>query len=174
MKSLPVILIIAAMTFVIAGVFTSPHRSEAAADTDLAWKTFDEGSLLALQQKKKLLVDVYTNWCSWCTKMDKEVYPHEKVKNALTSHFVVVKLDAESDKKLNYQGSMMSEREFARVVGVTGYPTTLFFDENMKPITLLPGYVKAESFANILSFIGEGHYKQTTYKEYLDKLAAPR
>ncbi|MBI3004382.1 MAG: thioredoxin fold domain-containing protein [Ignavibacteriales bacterium] len=170
MKALPVATILVSVFVVAFGVLTSTGPSEAAGGTDIAWKSFDEGSLLATQQKKKLLVDVYTDWCSWCTKMDKEVYPDVKVKKVLDSHFVVVKLDAESDKKLTYQGSPMSEREFARVVGVNGYPTTLFFDEELKPITLLPGYVKAESFSTILTFVGENHYKSTSYKDYLRKL----
>jgi thioredoxin-related protein len=148
--------------------------SESSSEGRLHWVRFDEGSSTALQQKKKLLVDVYTNWCTWCKKMDKEVYADERVIRSISSNFVVVKLNAESDKKLNYQGSNMSEMDFARSVGVTGYPTTLFFDENLKPITSLPGYVTAETFVDILNYIGQNHYKTTSYQEYLKTLKQPR
>jgi thioredoxin-related protein len=146
--------------------------SPEAAESELSWKSFDEGANLAVQQKKKMLVDIYTDWCGWCKKMDKEVYPDAKVKSVLESKFVVVKLNAESDNKIRYQGSSMSQREFARAVGVTGYPATLFFDENLKPITLLPGYVKADNFAQILAFIGENHYKNKSYQNYLNSLSS--
>ena len=170
MKTLTVALIIVALSLVLTGVLTSTDWPDVKNGSGLEWKSFDEGSLLAVQQKKKLLVDVYTDWCSWCTKMDKDVYPNGNVRRFLESRFVVVKLDAESNKKLSYQGSTMSEREFARVVGVTGYPTTLFFDEDMKPITFLPGYLKAETFVNILTFVGENHYKNSSYNDYLKTL----
>lgn len=155
-------------------LLTSMDSSEPVLASESSWKSFDEGSILAAQQKKKLLVDVYTDWCSWCTKMDKEVYPNKQVAKVLQSHFVAVKLDAESNKKLKYQGSTMSEREFASLVGVTGYPTTLFFDENMKPISSLPGYLNVETFVNILTFVGENHYKNTSYNDYLKTLHKPR
>ncbi len=151
---------------------TVEDSSEAAAESELSWKSFDEGASLAVQQKKKMLVDIYTDWCGWCKKMDKEVYPDAKVKSVLESKFVVVKLNAESDNKIRYQGSSMSQREFARTVGVTGYPATLFFDENLKPITLLPGYVKADNFAQIVAYIGENHYKNKSYQDYLNSLSS--
>jgi thioredoxin-related protein len=67
---------------------------------------------------------------------------------------------------------LISQREFARAVGVTGYPATLFFDENLKAITLLPGYVKADNFAQILAFISENHYKNKSYQDYLNSLSS--
>ena len=152
--------------------FTAGYSAETASDSGLSWKSFDEGSTLAVQQKKKLLIDVYTDWCVWCKKMDAEVYPDAKVRSVLASKFVVVKLDAESDRTLRYNGTAMTQREFARAVGVTGYPATVFFDETLKPITLLPGYVKAEDFSQILNYIGENHYKNKSYQDYLKSLAS--
>jgi len=151
---------------------TVGDSSEGAAESGLIWKSFDEGSTLAVQEKKKMLVDIYTDWCGWCKKMDKEVYPDAKVKSVLESKFVVVKLNAESEDKIRYQGSSMSQREFARAVGVTGYPATLFFDENLKAITLLPGYVKADEFSQILAYIADNHYKNKSYQDYLNSLSS--
>lgn len=151
---------------------TVGDSSEVAPESELSWKSFDEGASLAVQQKKKMLVDIYTDWCGWCKKMDKEVYPDANVKSVLESKFVIVKLNAESENKLHYRDSSMTHREFARVVGVTGYPATLFFDENLKPITLLPAYVKAEKFAQILAYIGESHYKNKSYQDYLNSLSS--
>jgi len=174
MKTLPLIVILLSASVVLAGVLTSTKDPENLSSVGVSWKSFDEGVILAGQQKKKLLIDVYTNWCSWCKKMDKEVYPSEKVRAALVTHFIAVKLDAESNKKLSYRGSSVSEQEFARLLGVNGYPTTLFFDEEMKPITMLPGYVNAESFADILTYVGQDHYRNIPYKDYLNTLKRPQ
>ncbi|MBI3788327.1 MAG: DUF255 domain-containing protein [Ignavibacteriales bacterium] len=136
---------------------------------ELSWKTFDEGIALSKSQNKKMLIDVYTDWCSWCKKMDKEVYTDANVKKILSAKFVLVKLNAESHKQLTYNGEKLSETEFASAIGATGYPTTVFFKSDGQPITLLPGYVDGNRFATILTFIGDDHYKTTTFEQYLAK-----
>ncbi len=140
-----------------------------ASDTGLSWKSFDEGIALAKSQNKKMLIDVYTDWCVWCKKMDKEVYTDAKVKEILNAKFVVVKLDAESEKQLTFSGNKMSQIEFSQAMGVTGYPATLFFTSDGQPITLLPGYVEGNRFATILTYIGDDHYKTTKFQDYVAK-----
>jgi thioredoxin-related protein len=141
--------------------------------SSLSWKSFDEGILLAGQTNKKILVDVYTDWCSWCKKMDSDVYTDKEVIGALNASFVLVKLNAESDKTVNYKGKALTERQFAGTVGVTGYPSTLFFESSGKPITLLPGFVPAPKFLPILRYIGENHYQSVSFEDYLAKTSGP-
>jgi thioredoxin-related protein len=137
--------------------------------TELSWKSFDEGATLARAEHKKLLVDVYTDWCTWCKKMDREVYTDEKVAGPLTTNYVLVKLNAESAKQLTYNGRTVTETQFARAMGVTGYPTTLFLDSDAKPITKVAGFIPGKDFVNIVRFIGEDQYKTTTYQDFLSK-----
>jgi thioredoxin-related protein len=137
--------------------------------TELSWKSFDEGANLAKTEHKKVLVDVYTDWCTWCKKMDREVYTNEQVAKALKASYVVVKLNAESSKQLTYNGNSFTETQLARAMGVTGYPTTLFLDSDAKPITKVAGFIPGKDFVNIVRFIGEDYYKTTTYQDYLSK-----
>jgi thioredoxin-related protein len=129
----------------------------------------DEGIVLAHQSNKKILVDVYTGWCTWCKKMDAEVYTDKNVINLIDKHFIPVKLDAESSRPVSFQGKSFSEAEFARQVGVTGYPTTLFFDQNSNPITDMPGFAPADKFADVLGFIGQDYYKSISFQEYVSQ-----
>lgn len=140
----------------------------------IAWKSFDEGTILAKQSNKKILVDVYTDWCSWCKKMDSEVYTDEKVVRLLDEQFVPVKLNAESGKAVSFQGNTLTETEFARQLGVSGYPTTLFFDQDAKPITALPGYVVPDRFQAVLDFIGKDYYKTISFQQYLSRQSSAR
>jgi thioredoxin-related protein len=141
-------------------------------EPSISWHSFDEGVALASQTGKKLLIDVYTDWCSWCKKMDREVYPDKRVREVLEARFVAVKLDAESSDRVTFNGSTLSEAELARAMGVSGYPTTVFLDANAKPITKIAGYMQSKDFANALRFIGEDHYRTTTYDEFLSKQGA--
>ncbi len=135
----------------------------------LAWLTFNAGMDRSAKENKKILVDVYTDWCSWCKKMDKEVYTDSKVIALLRDKFVVVKLNAESSNKLSYNGKEFTEQEFARALGIDGYPTTVFFQPDSKPITRIPGYMEAKAFANVLNYIGDDHYKTISYQDFLQK-----
>ena len=165
---------VSALVIIIAvafGLLLNSQSSSSASEpgSSLSWKSFDEGAALASQTNKKLLVDVYTDWCTWCKKMDSDVYTDKAVIDVLNESFILVKLNAESDKTVRYEGKSLSETEFARAVGVTGYPSTLFFESSGKPITLLPGFVTAPKFVPVLRYIGENHYQAVSFQEYLAK-----
>src|SRR3990172_2404031 len=145
---------------------TSPSTNASGA---IVWMSFDEGVLKAQRENKKILIDVFTDWCGWCKKMDKDTYPDEAVRSAIDKHFVAIKLDAESEKKVTFRGQKMTQIAFAQSAGATSYPSTLFLDEKLKPISLLPGYMTPERFSPILLYIGEGHYLTTKFPDYLAK-----
>jgi thioredoxin-related protein len=134
------------------------------------WKTLGEGLALAKTENKKLMVDIYTDWCGWCKKLDAEVYSNDDVRDYLQKNFVSVKLNAESNRKYLFNGTERSETEIAQIFGVTGYPSILFMLPEGKGITLLPGYVPAETFINVLKYINEDQYKSLKWSEYLEKI----
>src|SRR5512141_2241869 len=120
--------------------------------SDLKWVTFDEGLAEAQKTGKKVLSDVYTDWCGWCKRMDADTYGNAALASYLRSKYVLVKLNAESGTQITYKGKRMSEQELAGAFGVTGYPTTLFLKSNGDAITGYPGYADAKNFQNVASF----------------------
>ncbi|MCR9084859.1 MAG: thioredoxin family protein, partial [Cyclobacteriaceae bacterium] len=40
----------------------------------ITWLKFEEAVAANQSDPKMLLVDVYTDWCGWCKKMDKETF----------------------------------------------------------------------------------------------------
>ncbi len=142
---------------------TRPDVPPAAA---IKWHSFDEGVALARQENKKLLVDVYTDWCVWCKKMDKDVYTNGAVSQSMASNFIAVKLNAESEKGVTFNGGSINETSLAGSMGVTGYPTVVFLDPGAKPITKISGYMEPKEFASVLRFIGEDHYKTKSFEDY--------
>jgi thioredoxin-related protein len=158
----------AAIIFVLAVAYFVADNSTPVPDNgSIQWKSFNDAAILAKQSNKKILVDVYTDWCTWCKKMDSEVYTNSDIVRQLNDNFVAVKLNAESDKSISYKGKSMSEAEFAQSLGVTGYPTTVFFDEESNPITNIPGFMISDNFAKVLKYIGQNYYKKATFQEYL-------
>lgn len=132
-----------------------------------SWKSFDDGLTQAKGTSRKILVDVYTDWCTWCKKMDAEVYTDPAVKDYLSKNYVIVKMNAEAEGTVHYKGNDYSPGELAAAFGVNGYPATLFLRSDSEPITLLPGYMEAPMFLHVLTYIAENHYEKKKFDQYL-------
>ena len=169
MKRSRIVLWAGVIAFVGVWVALNVHPAGSESDGGITWHSFTEGVTAARTQQKFILVDVYTDWCGWCKKMDREVYTDARVRDILQERFVAVKLNAESSEPLEFNSVRMSEAQFARTVGVTGYPTTLFLDERGAVVTILPGYLPAEQFVRVLTFVAEGHYKQQRLDDFLSR-----
>ena len=132
----------------------------AAADTgrsDLTWLSWNAGMAEASATKRPILIDVYTDWCGWCKRMDREVYARDDVRGYLNDHFTLVKLNAESLDEVVYDGHKLTGRGLAQYLRVSGYPTTIFLKSNGEHIANVPGYVPADRFKLMLRYIGEDH-----------------
>ena len=149
----------------------SAHALTAGDKQELKWKTFDAGFAEAKKSNKKIMVDIYTDWCGWCKRLDKDTYSNGKVMDYLSSQYVVIKLNAESKNKVTFKDKEYSEAGIAQALGATGYPTIVFFESSGEPITSIPGYVDAERFLPVITFIGDGLYKSMTWEEYQKKNA---
>jgi thiol:disulfide interchange protein len=100
----------------------------------IAWqRDLNRAFDLAKAEGKLIVVDVYTDWCGWCKKMDKTVYADPAVV-ALSRRQVFVKLNAEDRD----QG-----QGFARQMGVSGYPTTIILDGQARVLQLAEGYISS-------------------------------
>ncbi len=130
--------------------FVSPARAT-------EWKHWNEGMEAARRNGRPVLVDVYTDWCGWCERMDAEVYSKPDVSSYLAAHFVTVRLNAESGELTSYQGRNYSARSLASAFDVSGYPTTIFFGTDGEHLVNVPGYLPRDRFMLLLRFIGDGH-----------------
>ena len=99
----------------------------------IAWqKDIDRALDIAKSDGKVIVVDVYTDWCGWCKKMDQVIYSDPLVVG-LSRQEVFLKLDAEDGG----QG-----QQFARRMGVRGYPTTVVIDGNGRKLKEVAGFIK--------------------------------
>lgn len=129
---------------------------DAAGSGSLKWQGWDAGLRTAVKAQRPVLVDVYTDWCGWCRRMDRDVYARDDVRDYLSRRFVTVKLDAEAADGASYEGKQYTSRSLASRFRVTGYPTTLFLRANGEHLVNVPGYIPAERFLLLLRYVGEG------------------
>jgi thioredoxin-related protein len=130
------------------------------------WRDFNSGLKQARAQHKRVVVDVYTDWCGWCKRMDRDTYSQDEIQKYLGKAFVPVRLNAESDERAVYKGNEYSYREIAAGFGVRGYPTTLFLESDGSHITTAGGYMGPDEFLTVLHYIGDGRYKDQTFEEF--------
>jgi len=133
-----------------------------------AQNDFEDALKKAASENKRVVVDVYTDWCGWCKKMDAEAYSDTEVRKLLDENFILVKLNAEGKNKLTYNGRQYTEEELSYFFDVFSFPTTIFLEPDGKLITFsydsypmknVPGYVKTEEFKKLLIYFRDGKYK---------------
>lgn len=145
-------------------------------ETKVEWLTFEEAIVLHKDNPKKLLIDLYTDWCGWCKVMDRETYSNAMLSSYINNNFYPVKFNAEQKESVEFEGHTFNfipsgrrgvhELAAALTRNQLSYPTTVFMDEELRIIQPIAGYLKPQQMEPILNFIGGNHYKKTPWEEY--------
>jgi thioredoxin-related protein len=121
------------------------------------WHGWDEGLRLAAATGRPVIVDVYTDWCGWCRRMDHDVYSRPAVSDYLRSRYVTIRINAESNTAARYEGRATTYEELAQRFRVSGYPTTIFLRSTGAHMANVPGYLPPDQFLLLLRYVAEGH-----------------
>ena len=122
----------------------------------VAWRGWNAGLAQAAGSGKPVIVDVYTDWCGWCRRMERDTYARPDVSDYLNRHFVTVRLNADSDERVVYGGREFSARTLAGGFNVSGYPTTIFLRPTGEHMVNVPGYIGPGQFMRLVRYIGDG------------------
>jgi thioredoxin-related protein len=111
------------------------------------------------QTRKPILIDFYTDWCTWCKVLQDSTFPDGYVQKFL-KNFELGKINAEVDTNV------------AKRYGVRSYPTVLLLKSNGDEIDRVVGYEPPDDFVSslVMSLSGVG-----TLDDLLGRLqASPR
>ncbi len=143
---------------------------------EVEWISFEEAVERNKTEPKKMLIDLYTDWCGWCKKMDRDAYANEKIASYINENFYAVKFNAEQREEVEFSGHTFKfmaqgtrgvhELAAALTNNKLSYPTTVFMDEQMRIIQPVPGYMNAESIDPILHYFGDNKFKNTEWPEF--------
>lgn len=140
----------------------------------LTWLSFEQAVELQKKEPRKILIDVYTDWCGWCKKMDKYTYTDQSVINNLNTKYYLVKFNAEQKEDIQFKDKTFKfkteykahELAVSLLNGQMSYPSTVFLDEDMNMLTNVPGYLTPKEINPILVYFGDNIYKTKNWKEY--------
>jgi thioredoxin-related protein len=155
-------------------------KAQSKAPATITWYTVEKATEMNAKKHKNIIMDVYTSWCSWCKKMDADVFTDPEVIAYMNEHFYAVKLNAEEKSPIKFEGKVYlnpdpdrtrSVNELAAMLlqGQMSYPSYVFLDGHNKQITNLPGYHKAPEFLTILKYISEEQFKKMSLQDYMNK-----
>lgn len=146
------------------------------------WIDWDQVQVLMKKQKRKVLVDIYSDWCGWCKRMDATTFQDPRIIQYLNRNYYTVKFNAEYKDDIQFKTRVFKYMENGRrgvhqlaieiTNGHLSYPTFVFMDEDFNTIQPLPGYQDADTFEIITNFFGGNHYKTTPYKSFMENFRA--
>ena len=119
--------------------------------TNAIFKTF-EG------KKEYSILFFYTDWCSYCHKMDDITFSDPTVANMMNSSFNCVRVNAESDTLLIHFDSTLTGRQMKTFYEITGYPTICIFKGIGQHIFTVVGFADPIDFAAGLNRVLDGDY----------------
>ncbi|WP_026236324.1 thioredoxin family protein [Pontibacter roseus] len=154
--------------------FTFPDKGDKSRSPKINWLTMEEAEAKIKKQPRKVIIDVYTDWCGWCKKMDKSTFTDPAVVDYINKHYYAVKLDAEGKAPITVGGKTYTynqqyrshELAVALLQGQMSYPTTVYLDEQFNMLTPVPGYLDAPTLTKILTYFGGNHHKSMTWQEF--------
>ena len=149
------------------------------------WMTFEQAIEKSKTEKRKIFIDVYTDWCGWCKVMDKNTFTDPAVAKLLNEKFYPVKFDAEQTADVVFRGTTFKfvpygnkgthQLAMALLNNQMSYPTVTFLEEDFSAVYPIPGYRKAEEFYPYLIFFSGNHHKKgkDSYAEFLKTYKSP-
>ncbi|MGB0862070.1 MAG: thioredoxin family protein [Saprospiraceae bacterium] len=169
------------LTFsIIAAAFLSFKNAEPLQEqVEVKWYTWEEAVEASKTEERKVFVDIYTDWCGWCKRMDKNTFSHKSVAKYLNDDFYAVKLNAEQRQDIIFKGHTFKYMKQGRrgyhqlayelMNGRMSYPTVVVLNEDFERIFIAPGYQEAKDFEYVLRFASEDHYKTKKWQAFLNE-----
>ena len=159
---------------------TTPIIEHSSSDTEeIKWYTWDEAYELSKTAPKKIFIDMYTNWCGWCKKMDKTTFKDPELVEYLNENFYAIKFNAEqretivyNDRKFEFMQAGrrgVHQLAYALLDGRLGYPAFVTLDEEFARIMISPGYKQAPQLMKELKFALEEKYMEMSFEDYMSQ-----
>ncbi|MBU86474.1 MAG: thioredoxin family protein [Flavobacteriaceae bacterium] len=132
--------------------------------------------------KKNIIIDVYTNWCGPCKLMERNTFQNKYISKFINENYHAVKFNAEGNESINFMDKFFQNpnfdssrvntrnatHEFARFLGISAYPTTVFLDKDMNLITPVRGYLIPKQLEIYLELFKNDDYRTITSQSDFD------
>ncbi len=113
----------------------------------LAWgKNYHEALERAKSREQVIITYLFTDWCSYCKKMERETFADASLVEEMGSQYVWLKLNTERDRE-----GVRLQRELR----VTGFPTVVIMNSAGQELGRAQGFLSPERFRKTIQRIVE-------------------
>lgn len=167
---------------VISLLFVGVLFSQTTVNKQIAWITLDQAIAKSKIDNKPIMLDVYTDWCGYCKKMDATTFQDTSVIRYINQHFYAVKINAESTNSIQYRDTVYTNSRWVEGQRATphdfvlmltnnrpSYPTLVYLVESKGIIAPVPGMQTVETIQPFLFYFGEKVYEITNLWEAFNK-----
>lgn len=134
----------------------SPNKATEINDKEIKWYTIEEALQANQKNGKKILIDMYTDWCGWCKVMDQKTFTNPEVIRYINENFYAVKFNAEHEDPITFKGKkyefIPGGRRGVHALAYTllnrnaSYPSFVLLDEDWNRFGIIKGYKAPEQF----------------------------
>jgi thioredoxin-related protein len=149
----------------------------AKAQEKINWMSLEQAISKTTKQPKKIFMDMYTDWCGWCKKMDQTTFADPVIVAYMNKHYYAVKFNAEGQDSVVFNkqvyvqqkpGQKRSPHNLAILLlnGKMSYPSYVFLNPDQSVITAVPGYYAPDQFEPLLHFLTTDAWKTTKWPDF--------
>ena len=156
----------------------SAEHDKSDAKKKIKWLSLEQAIKLNKKNPKKILIDVYTDWCGYCKKMDRETFTNSEVAKEINKNYYAVKFNAEQKEPITFKGKKydyikngsrgVHSLAASLLQNKLSYPSMVYLTEDLELIQPVPGYLTPSQILPILSFFGNDFYQKKTWKEFMN------
>ena len=142
-------------------------KKEPGKEAHINWLTIDELQVKMKEKPKKVYMDMYTDWCGWCKKMEAGTFTNPDVINYMNEHFYCLRFNAERKDTFRFMGKQyyfdpekrVNNLAYELMRGQLSYPTSIFMEEFYQNPQPVAGYQDIKGIELLLKFFGENSVK---------------
>ncbi len=126
----------------------------------------------AAERDKRVMLYFYQDGCPYCKMLLQDNFGQLAISDKTRQYFDVIAINIWGDREVtDFEGGETTEKAFAVAQRVMFTPTLQLLDEQGSEVLRINGYFPPHKFTAALDFVGQNMDKESTFREYLAKLA---